>query len=916
MFVGRADPLAQLSNCVREVAAGRKQTVLLEGLAGVGKSALVQQWLSDPTVEQFSSIRAFCDTTEQDWAFGVADQLARRIEPYVRQKIPFLAGGMAGASPVEIGAQLLTALDDLQSAGPVAMVIEDSQWADEESLKALGYVLRRLEADAVLTVMVLRSGERDAEERVDQVRRLAGAQQGCHLRLDGLGRSEVRQLATQMTGGREITQIVAERLYRHTAGNPLYLQTLLAELSVEQLANEHEALPVPPGLDSAIRLQLSGLPEPARFLAEAAAILDARLPLALAAAVARLSDPAAALEPCLAAGLLRWWPDEPTTPVTVSHALQRDAILGAISPTRRRELHANAVPLVARDASWRHRVAAVDGFDPKLASSLEDEAAQLLTDRQAERAATLLLWASDLASGQAERERLLLLAGAHLIWAERLARFRPLLEKAALCEPTPTRDLVLGSSKLLQGELTEGESLLIRAVQATERLPSQQWIASMASYWLGISYIATADGPKCVDSQKRALDFKASAADYGSQHKSYFAYGCGMTGGAAAAERALQEIAPLPEAGSVAPSDAFILSYRGLFRSYGGKLTQGSDDLWVALQLAREHSIPIWAQDAHLVLAMDQYLLGAWDDSLLQVERGRTISVMEDKPWGIAMACAFGSLVPAGRGEWETADELLRQGEELAQFIPNYSIPWQSIGRATLAQARGDYAAMYTALEPMFRLPGQGIVEMSSMYWQPLLTEALIGIGDFDSAETALARLVKLAENAPCLQVVCAFLRGQLAEARSDTDTAQISYDHGVMLSATTTNIPFHRSRLEHAYSRLLMNLGKDQAAEALRSSATRLFAKLGAKPFLQRCEGSLNNGTDAGFSPRATAPNPLTDREHDIARLAADGLTNREIASRLFVSTKTVEFHLSHVFAKLGITGRRELRHHEAIQQ
>src|SRR5581483_11129372 len=188
----------------------------------------------------------------------------------------------------------------------------------------------------------------------------------------------------------------AERLRWYTGGNPASLRALLADLTPDRLTRADLPLPVPGPVAEQVSWLLARLPAASRCLLDALAVLDVRCPLGLAARVADVADPAAALEPLLGAEAVRWWPEDPATPVQLRLPAQRDAIYQRLTPMRRRELHLAAAAVVPGAAKWAHRVAAASAADSGLAGELELAAARALRDGAAERAASLLLWSADL----------------------------------------------------------------------------------------------------------------------------------------------------------------------------------------------------------------------------------------------------------------------------------------------------------------------------------------------------------------------------------------------------------------------------------------------------------------------------------------------------------------------------------------
>jgi DNA-binding NarL/FixJ family response regulator len=184
------------------------------------------------------------------------------------------------------------------------------------------------------------------------------------------------------------------------------------------------------------------------------------------------------------------------------------------------------------------------------------------------------------------------------------------------------------------------------------------------------------------------------------------------------------------------------------------------------------------------------------------------------------------------------------------------------------------------------------------------MAEALLAVGDLDGADTAIAELAGVAESRGYLSASAdvARLRGQLAEARGELADA---LDHYACDVADARQSPLGVARLALARGLLLKRQGPVAATESaawLRSARTG-FAALGAVPFLERCDAALGRAAE-----RPTTGLGLSPRQEAVALLVADGLTNKEIAAELYLSTKGVEYHLSQIYARTGLGSRREL--------
>jgi len=230
---------------------------------------------------------------------------------------------------------------------------------------------------------------------------------------------------------------------------------------------------------------------------------------------------------------------------------------------------------------------------------------------------------------------------------------------------------------------------------------------------------------------------------------------------------------------------------------------------------------------------------------------------------------------------------------------------------AALARARGHSEAVLRAVQPLRRFgPGRGVGEPGGYWpWQELSVDALIGLRRLDQAEKELGAFEALAAERGRASARCAAarLRGCLEAARGCRGQAGAAFNVALE-QASKVPIPFERALVQASYGAFLRRLGKRAAAVGQLVAARDCFSRLGARPFLDRCERELAAcGVAAHKGPR-DARTPLTPQESAVVQLVLRGLTNRQVASGMVVSVNTVEYHLKNIYVKLGVGSRTQL--------
>jgi len=898
VFVGRAAELARIADVAARTETGQPWLVTIEGDPGVGKTSLARRCLA--AAPGLRVLWARAGQAETDLDFGLVDQLLRAAGD-VSRLVPWAAGDGTPASSFAVGASVLEVVGELAAAGPVAIVVDDLQWADRRSVEALTFMLRRLSVDPVLAVLIYRG----RSDRLDQTaqRMTMSIENRVRVPLGGLAGDEVAALAAALAG--PVDEEAVQRLYLGTGGHPLYLRTVLAEGSgFDPRAPGRLALP--PSLAAAIGGQLRVLPPDTRSILEMLSVLNQRLPLARLGQGAQVGSPSAAIEPAVAAGLADLAPEEPSCPVGLHHLLVRDAIYATIPLARRRKLHARAAVIVSESASWEHRVAALEQPDEGLAAELERVAGEDLADGRVALAATRLQWASDISPDRAGRERRLLTAALDLMQVEE-SRGLALRPEAEAVAPSPLRGLVLGRMAAISGQLAEAERWFTEALAQAQADPGSSPLAGVIAARLAGIYLLAGDGEKGVALARRALGTGGLDPLATSWTRTMIAIGAYEVAGPAAALAELGHLDADPA--RTGPLDAETLAFRGVFRMTAGDLGRAVTDMTTALKMVRGGAPLTLGLQPYAYLALAQYLGGHWDDALLTCEQAFSAAAIRSRRYELPMLHLAAACVPAGRGAADEAGQHVFQAEQAAASVDySHERLYAGMARALVAQSAGDYLGMADALGPWQDAAGlDGRSRGLAVLWRPLLAEGLIGSGQAGPAAAVLDQLRGNAARDGYLRPALAWLDGWLAEQRGDTGRAREIYASGEQAAGPQS--PVHTARLLLAHGQLLRRTGQRKIAVERLRRASGFYAALRATPFLARTEQELAACDLPAGQAKQQSALALTSRETEVAHLVGKGMSNPEIAAELFISRKAVEYHLGNIYAKSGLQGRQQLR-------
>ena len=879
--------------------------MVLEGDAGIGKSSLLTRLAS--TVADAAVLRAGGDETESMLAFGVARQLRDSAGMAIAQRHGAVHEPVEipdGADPLVVAGRLRTLLRSAERAsGLVILIVDDLPWADRASAAAVLAALRSLHTDHVLALLAARPGQL-ARLGDEWCRFVAGDHRSDRLRVTGMTRNELIALGEALGAGR-LPGWAASVLAEHTGGNPLHCCALLEELEPSWWARS-DRLPAPRALSSVVLARLGSLRQETQRLVSAAAVLGRRCRLESAARLCELADPIDALDEACRAGLVVETRDGPTSEISFSHALVYRAIYDDLGPARRRRMHRGAVDLVGWRAGLGHRVAAASGPDEQLARDLEAAALVALGRGQSAQAASWLALASAASTTVRERERRGLDALEVLVDDGAVAEAERLLARDEDPPATARRSVLTGELDLLAGRVAEGRERLMHAWEARDN-ESDEAIGARAALLLASSHlfggrladaivwIERAAAARAPSLARRVLALRALifAVD-GREHEGL---------------RLLGSIPTVPSEVPLAETD--LLVARGMAKIPGRDLGSVIADLTTAAERLRLGGAARTTGQCLSWLAAVEYHRGAWDDALAHGELAVEMAVAQDRVPDLGLAQAHAALVPAGRGDWTTAAAYSDAAHDAAERLGSATVLAAAVtARASLATARGRPEEAVRAADDMREHRGAKLLERIGPFdWRSLEVDALIALGELTRAEFALRELAaaRAANLASSDVLTTSRLSGNLARARGDSHGAERHFSEA-WYAADLLEMPLALAQLEVDDARRLRHDGRrSEAIGRLRSARVRL-ERLQARPYLELCDRELAACGVSGSSEARSGSLGLTPAESAVADLVVAGNTNREVAAELFLSVKTVEFHLRNIFAKLDIRGRREL--------
>ena len=889
VFVGRESELRALHDAFAEASGGQSQILLVQGEAGIGKTTLVERFLSE--LQASRVVRASGDESESHVSFAIADQLLR------------CDGGGSDAlrdgRHVAVGLELLELISSSPEDAPCVVVVDDAHLVDAESLRALLFAGRRLLASRALMLLVVRGA---AEDALPEGWRKLGAQ----LTVGPLAPAHISELGFAL--GVAMTPDAAGRLWEHTRGSPLHVRAVLRELPQDGgWQYEPRPLPVPESYAQLVRRDLDRCAGDVVTLIEAAAVLGVRAPLQAVVELAGLEHPLETLDDAIAAGLVSLDDRAVGAFVEFSHPLARAAVYDALPKARRSALNTAAADIVHDPvATMRHRVEAATITNHALLADLEAHAHAEMSRGAWSSAVTSLIAASRLTSVPADRERLALEAIEAMLYSGDGAAARRLAEQTGFADG-PRRDSVLAYLAAFADDVEAAERMLTRAWDRRALADDARLSATIAQR---SAFLASArlQGREAIEWAQRAMALAPDDPATGLLVAPSLALGLSFTGSPREAHAALDRwlddpAAPRHGAGFV------LLALKGFLLLGDGDVRGACGAFETSAAESLERGLLVVAALSLAGLNRAEYLAGAWDSAVVASERAISLAVESEDRWVIALAHWSASDVPSARGDWPVAEAHVRAIQEQSPTFERH-IAADAIATAGLAAAQDRPRDVLRALDPLERIARDGVDDPAFLPWQHHKAHALVDGGELDAAERFIASASALAtaRSNPLLAARMAHARGRLDFARHDVASAVASLEDA-WARVEPLGMPFEQALIELSQGQVLRRSGERRAAAAALLAAQRRLGELDARPALQRCEAELSA---CGLAPAARKTRDytaLTPRELAVTRLVVSGMTNREVGEELMLSTKTVEFHLGHVYTKLGVRTRSELR-------
>jgi DNA-binding CsgD family transcriptional regulator len=923
--------MAVLGEALDRVASGRAAVVLIEGEAGIGKTRLLDEALREARDRGMQVAAGRAEELERTRPFGlVADAFGCvRSSPDARRTAiaEMLARGGGDQGPITVTSdpglrfQVIDAFADLAEevalSGPLVIGADDLQWADPSSLVTLAALSRRLAYFPAALIGCLRLWPRRPE-----LDRLAGALTSAGARLltlHGLADDAVSDLVAEM-----VAAVPGQRLLARmagAAGNPLFVTELLAALAQEGTIDtagglaEAADVALPPTLRLTILRRISFLSEDTLLALRAATVLGSGFSLTdLATVTARPSlDLSVALEKAIRANVL----EDDGVRLRFRHDLIRSSIYQDLPASMRQGLHREAGLRLAQAGAPALQVAE---HLARGATNGDAETIKWLTQGAREAAGHSPDVAVDLLARAVrlmpatdpDRDRMLAEQASSLMLSGRIAEAeiacKDLLDRAHDQAVQGTVRICLGHALLAQGQAGDALRELELAAECSA-LPSNDRAA--ASAWASYARLALGDldGASAVAEKARSMAESAGDRLSASIAMASLALVSEFHGNLRDSLRIIDEAVRLADESPGRLGHRYPLhAIRGWLLIECDQLDEARASIGAGRRICEELGVR-WPLPSYQVFgAYGRFVAGEWDDAIAELEAGFELAEEIGETYSRVYAHGVLSLIRFHRNELSGARDAAEAAErDLAGRAPGYRMTLAAWPSALISEANGQPARALAIMSTAWDTCLSSGMALEYPAVGPDLVRLMLTLGYPERARAVSAAVSEVASGNEVPWITGSALRcqGLIEDDAEILEAAAAAYARGSRLLQGA----FACEDAGAAYSRH----GHLDRARPLLDQAISIYERLGAKRDLARSEAILREaGIRRGRRGRRDRPQvgwrSLTPAEQAIATLVAQGLSNPQIGDRLYVSRRTVQTHLAHMFAKLDINSRAQL--------
>jgi DNA-binding CsgD family transcriptional regulator len=902
MLLGRGPETSDIDQLLEAASRGRSGVLVVRGEAGIGKSTLLEHARSQ--ARDMRVLRAVGIESESELPFAALHQLLHPVLDRTDRLPAPQAAALRGAFALSderveerfrVSLGVLSLLTTVAEERPLLCLVDDAQWMDQASADALLFAARRLVADPLALVFAAR----DEENRAPVLPGLPAVQ------LSPLDAGQARELALKYLGPHASAEAV-EWVVDNANGNPLALVELPAALSGDQVAGRRSllaTLPPTTSVEKTYLQRIGDLPAETRDLLLLAATEETGDRSTIIRAAAHLGLDENALALAESRGLVRVG----TSQIEFRHPLVRSAIYRSAAYTERERAHRALAAILSdpvdKDRRAWHRASATIGTDAETASELE-ETAERVRVRGGLMAASAALEKAAALSGEPDLRARRLSAAAEAAWsAGRSERARALLAEAAGTGSADQRIQVtklLGRIEVRQGIFAEALTMLLSAAEKLAETDPGATVQLLLEAEEGALYTADTNTPVEIGRRAGSLVSRLPDGRQRSAALALVAIGQVYAGQFSQANPRLRDTVTR---GSVSDDvDDMLFAARNA-SVLGEDVT--AEKLCLRAEAAARGRGAVGDLPRILErLPFYEIRLGKFEAARIHAMEGLELARETGQETGVHLAEIAHVAAVQGREDEcrafaaEAMDRALERKSGLLAAMATWAL-----GLLELSLGRPDEAVH--RLRPVMQGGGSLTHPMIALFMTHDFVEAAARADRVDVALTSLAAFEDWSR-----AVDQRWAAGTLAHARgllATGEQAESLLAEALRLHPRTVR-PFEHARAALAYgAQLRRDRKRGRAREHLRTAMT-IFEELGAEPWEERARAELRATGETINRGDPSALLRLTPQELRIARLVSDGLSNKDVAAHLFLSHRTVEYHLYKVFTKLGIASRAEL--------